>query len=191
MAKKKKKARGSKNAARWTSSVPDVIEGHKWGGESNALYKAKLEDRKRELKKGKRSYSEAHLGPKSEASKKAASKVKRKPPKSGDKLPKDFEFLKSAKNAKGKSQNEVFESAAKKLMGAGRMSRRTLGQLRRVLPGAAGAAAAVASGADPLEALGVVGKAGAPTTKKPKWKKPPGSRYEKPKKKSKKKGKKK
>ena len=178
MANKKKKARGSKNAARWTSSVPDVIEENYWGGKSKALAKAESNSKKKPPKNVR--------AKKSDASKKAASKVKRKPPKSGDKLPKDFEFLKSAKNAKGKSQNEVFESAAKKLMGAGRMSRRTLGQLRRVLPGAAGAAAAVASGADPLEALGVVGKAGSASTKKPKWKKPPGSRYEKPKKRKKK-----
>ena len=174
----KKKARGSKNAARWTSSVPDVVEEHYWGGKSKALAKAEANSKKKPPKNTR--------AKKSDASKKASSKAKKNPPKSSDKLPKDFKFLKSEKT-KGKSQNEAFESAAKKLMGAGRMSRRTLGQLRRVLPGAAGAAAAVASGADPLEALGVVGKAGSASTKKPKWKKPPGSRYEKPKKKRKKK----
>jgi len=42
----------------------------------------------------------------------------------------------------------------------------------------AGAVVSAAVGADPLEAFpGVVGKAGSASTKKPKWKKPPGSRY--------------
>lgn len=54
---------------------------------------------------------------------------------------------------------------------------RGLAKFGRKIP-IAGAAVSAAVGADPLEAFpGVVGKAGSASTKKPKWKKPPGSRY--------------
>lgn len=82
------------------------------------------------------------------------------------------EYKRVAKKAMAKKYGD--NNAFVKKLGRG------LSKFGRRIP-VAGAVVSAAVGADPLEAFpGVVGKAGSSSTKKPKWKKPPGSRYSKP-----------